>query len=311
MRCKRIFLVAGLILSSNGFSEDLLRGRLPDGRAFRTDATGNQIIDYIAELEVTIEALNRQVYGLQAELEEKEAGAGATAQLTETNTLGGLGAPPAISSKPAELLQQTDSKSIACEAENDALEKEISWYKTVLQSYKKDSPALGSAHTEQVEKLSEQLANKTEELEELKAKYQQLEQDTENKARAMLRDEPSTRARLSLGDKTRAPQQVNNGAAVATLQSSARTELNQLHALIRSRDLLFKEYGKNSQALTIAPSRAVSNRYLTPVQISQLINNASYPSEISALKRDISQIEKKIRDDIALVKRLDRAAKSP
>ena len=47
------------------------RGRLPDGRAFRTNAEGHQIVDYIAELEVTIEGLNRRVRGLEDELQEK------------------------------------------------------------------------------------------------------------------------------------------------------------------------------------------------------------------------------------------------
>ena len=60
-----------LTLSVSVFAEDD-RGRLSDGRAFRTDAQGMQLIDYIAELEVTIDELNRRVHGLQYEVEEKE-----------------------------------------------------------------------------------------------------------------------------------------------------------------------------------------------------------------------------------------------
>jgi len=48
------------------------RGRLADGRAFRTDVEGTQIIDYIAELELSVEALQRRVYGLENEVEEKD-----------------------------------------------------------------------------------------------------------------------------------------------------------------------------------------------------------------------------------------------
>lgn len=44
------------------------RGRLPDGRAFRTDAEGTQLVDYIAELELSVEALNRRVQGLEGEV---------------------------------------------------------------------------------------------------------------------------------------------------------------------------------------------------------------------------------------------------
>jgi|GEM_PF-5226963 len=48
------------------------RGRLPDGRAFRTDVEGTQIIDYIAELELSVEALQRQIYGLENEIDQKD-----------------------------------------------------------------------------------------------------------------------------------------------------------------------------------------------------------------------------------------------
>jgi len=48
------------------------RGRLADGRAFRTDVEGTQIIDYIAELELSVEALQRRVYGLENEIDEKD-----------------------------------------------------------------------------------------------------------------------------------------------------------------------------------------------------------------------------------------------
>lgn len=49
------------------------RGVLPDGRAFRTDADGNQLVDYIAELEVGVETLNRQLESAQEELREKDS----------------------------------------------------------------------------------------------------------------------------------------------------------------------------------------------------------------------------------------------
>lgn len=52
----------------NAFCEN---GRLPDGRAFRVDSEGNEIVDYIAELEVSIDTLNRQIDTLRGELEQK------------------------------------------------------------------------------------------------------------------------------------------------------------------------------------------------------------------------------------------------
>jgi hypothetical protein len=67
----RVAIVLSLCFASSAFGEDPLRGRLPDGRAFRTDGGGNQIVDYIAELELTVEQLNRRVHGLEDEVLEK------------------------------------------------------------------------------------------------------------------------------------------------------------------------------------------------------------------------------------------------
>lgn len=47
------------------------RGRLADGRAYRTDNEGNQLVDYIAELELNIDTLNNQVRALEGDIEAK------------------------------------------------------------------------------------------------------------------------------------------------------------------------------------------------------------------------------------------------
>ena len=77
------------------------RGRLPDGRAFRTDAEGNQLVDYIAELELSIETLNRRVAGLEDLLQEKESqlsrlerGQTASAELRERDLVAAASAQP-------------------------------------------------------------------------------------------------------------------------------------------------------------------------------------------------------------------------
>ena len=67
-----ISLICSLLLTSSAFSEDP-RGRLADGRAFRTDSEGNKLVDYIAELELNIDALNRRALGLEDQLNEKQA----------------------------------------------------------------------------------------------------------------------------------------------------------------------------------------------------------------------------------------------
>ena len=50
---------------------DMERGRLKDGRAFRKGDSGYQITDHIAELEVTVDDLKRQVRALEDEVTDK------------------------------------------------------------------------------------------------------------------------------------------------------------------------------------------------------------------------------------------------
>ena len=73
-------LVSGLVVIPQSSFAEPERGRLPDGRAFRTDVEGHQIVDYIAELEVTIEGLNRQVQSLEGELNDKNQALGRAAR---------------------------------------------------------------------------------------------------------------------------------------------------------------------------------------------------------------------------------------
>lgn len=68
----RAVFAASLIMTSLSAADDD-RGRLSDGRAYRTDSQGNQLVDYIAELELSNDSLRRQVAGLESEVEQKQA----------------------------------------------------------------------------------------------------------------------------------------------------------------------------------------------------------------------------------------------
>lgn len=71
MKIGILSLVGVLLLSLAVVAEESPRGRLADGRAYRTDESGTQLVDYIAELEVNAEAMNRRIVGLEDELADK------------------------------------------------------------------------------------------------------------------------------------------------------------------------------------------------------------------------------------------------
>ena len=130
------FLVP-LILVSNVNSEDPEKGRLPDGRAYRTDPQGVQLVDYIAELELSIDELKRRVHGLQYEVEEKEdiinalkRNGGEEPKVRETDLL--------LKRKAEEVLAapMAECGIIQKQAENkiQSLEKEVSNLRSRLNS---------------------------------------------------------------------------------------------------------------------------------------------------------------------------------
>jgi len=81
-----------LLLAVESLAEEGEKGRLADGRAYRTDNQGNEIVDYIAELELANDALTRRVRGLESEIDEKNlvlqrSGRGVEPKLVERTLL--------------------------------------------------------------------------------------------------------------------------------------------------------------------------------------------------------------------------------
>lgn len=71
----RYLLVLSLLVSAPVavWSEPESLGRLPDGRAYRVDSEGSQLVDHIAELELQKRDADFRIRALEADLKEKES----------------------------------------------------------------------------------------------------------------------------------------------------------------------------------------------------------------------------------------------
>lgn len=68
----RALIFISIVFVSNAFAQiPSEKGRLGDGRAYRTGDDGFKIVDQVAELEVTTDDLRRQIIAMEDELEEK------------------------------------------------------------------------------------------------------------------------------------------------------------------------------------------------------------------------------------------------
>ncbi len=107
------------------------RGRSADGRAYRIDSEGLKMSDYIAELEVTVDDLKRQLIAAEDELAAKNARGGAPAAATkiQETTIAGSNAPRQNAALPP-------AAQVPSECEKDAmgLRNEIQRLQTELAS---------------------------------------------------------------------------------------------------------------------------------------------------------------------------------
>jgi chromosome segregation ATPase len=122
---------------------DAQRGRTSDGRAFRTDNNGNQIIDYIAELELGLEAKERQLQGLEQELQEKQqlvdrlrTGKAEVAGVEERDLLSHE--QPSSTERVAMVPAELQKKIASCNAEMEQIRTQLAVKERQLSVFKSD-----------------------------------------------------------------------------------------------------------------------------------------------------------------------------
>jgi chromosome segregation ATPase len=358
--------------AEKGQGEEAERGRLADGRAFRTDPEGNQLVDYIAELEVNLETLRTRVNGLEDEVKEKQSAIDRLrdegrreAEVREKNLL----ASQSAAQKP---VQAAACPQVTCEIERakiQELSSSLELTKADLEverqvSLKRVSETQSSAETlrASAENLQAKLASQMSDMEALRKELQNAKESESNSAaevarlqgelgglrlaaeRAAQEVKSRTPVITSASVVTRAPatsasQETVSGSAqgqessvlasaesanassrgdaraslsvmrmraVEVIRGKVRTQLNQVRGAVASRDDMFRRYGSKKRAVAFTPSRPVSASGLTLSEIAKKVQSAGTVAELSALTREVTIIEQKMNDDIALMRRMDR-----
>lgn len=264
------------------------RGRLPDGRAFRTDADGAQLVDYIAELEINILELNRKILSLEdenvtikANLERVEAGR--TERLVEKDLL--KSASPQVEASDEEVLKadfvlKSEVNNSHATQQNESINQspEIKVTDGILPDLK--------AHD--CETLLKPVNAKIVEL-ELKLKNQGQPQHPANMRASMM---------------TVMEESPHN--SLESVRAELKQDLRTLLARKDERDISFKKYVTEKQGVGLQPSslRSKSGRDLK--QLEELIAKASTVRELSLLKIDLEGIRRQMADDLALVDRMSK-----
>lgn len=292
------------------------RGRLPDGRAFRTGVDGTQLIDYIAELEQGIEELNRKIVIVEDEnaalkVQLQSAKSGTPVTLEERDLL-----PDSSGSKVAEQKQApasaqpaacncTEARTESCSNEKVmALQVELDSLRA--QKIAQDEPTQSGIDLDERSKDGAK--------DDLRAQNRALERElikarTERDHLAAVIQKGAATSGANAGEMRAAmgkDLEASRDQAVESIRNRLREDLQAVLAKKDERDLLFAKYVKEGNGVGLQPSslRARSGRELK--QLDELLKKAASVRELSMLQVDLEEIRRQMADDLALVERMSK-----
>lgn len=271
------YILCLAILTATAFAEDPARGRLPDGRAFRTDTAGNQLVDYIAELEVEVESLKRQVVGLedentgkQATIERLQSGREVNPQVTERDlTKGASGTQPTGKCEPKVI------------------------EKIVEKVVEKPSACLPSGSTAELTEVKQQLALAKQDLEQKQIDIDILNSKLEKIPQSGSKVVSSGGFITNNADKNKSKDA--RYRAVDMLRKSMMQDLKKLEDLAIYRDKLYAKVNKSKFA---EPAKVNTAEYKAKLASSEQVQ------EMANVRTRINETRGKVQQEIALYKRV-------
>lgn len=284
------FILSLTLFVPKAFSEDAERGRLADGRAYRTDVEGNQIIDYVAELELENMALRRRIGGLETEVEARDAEL--SRQTSDTvagvveRDITGPSAPPA----PAVAFQQRDCSIEVRNARMKFQDQEQDYLHQVQELRSTKSKI--SEHSARLQALLDQ---REVELEGLRTRYQQVSNtlqqklDDAERARLVALDRASQEAEESRIAQLRLEEQ---GRQASIAEGRAREYQRKLEALRAQNAKEQKEH--DVVPIQTIPSRASlnENRLRRPVRDTSPVRDAAVESLRGSVRRELTSVSR-------------------
>jgi hypothetical protein len=327
MMNKKIYTLTLLILTLPHLAsaEEADRGRLPDGRAFRTDSTGIQLVDHVAELELTIESLNRRLQAAENEVKHKDNLLAQQLQpvlVSDSSAdIGSLSGKPSCPPQPQFVCPEqiaADSSNRKNDLSGISLQDKVE--SEALQTKLAESEKLNATLREQKEKdgiwFEQTLAARDQEITLLKAKV-------ENKANSNL---TSTQVKgMGSGDSMRAGLQMvsqrgsknalnqaqqspvfTDQKELSSFKKSLKQQLEKTRGLLRERDDLFTHFSQSDNSIKIKPSAGHSSNNRTVEQLSKDLDSEQSSRMLLLLSREITDIERQISEDIELVKRVGK-----
>ncbi len=272
-----VLLCAPVLALGEDSNSDPKSGRLADGRAYRTDPSGTQLVDYIAELELSVESLKRRVNGLEDEVSEKQKviervnkGEQARGELEERDLTVNTGAASAkqspkdlelnkirtqsqseiliLKNRIAELEQQLDSQRRTLHSSSDTnartlgdKEAQLAALRQEFANLKTDFDVDKQIHEKEAGELTSQIALLKEELDSRNETIETVQEQLETANQEIKRVSDERDNLFKVANKNRAPEIVYQEASHGHEDSRASFSSAKIRALESLKSTLFTE----------------------------------------------------------------------
>ncbi|NDC37574.1 MAG: hypothetical protein EBZ48_05930 [Proteobacteria bacterium] len=229
------------------------RGLLADGRAFRTDQNGNQLVDYIAELEVNVESLEKRVYGLEDEIKEKQAvidrlqkGGAADASLRERD-LGTQAATQVVAQRCPSCPQCPDQVACECPPQVDNSDELAALQRSLKQSKSQIEEAEGELRAVRIQLQSER-ENRSKEVasyEDALKKIEEPSKATDQQLAILRKNLEEYRLQLASEQSARKSLEERSKKLLSEKQDELEAKQNELETLrVEQRDRATQSQGE-------------------------------------------------------------------
>jgi predicted metal-binding transcription factor (methanogenesis marker protein 9) len=312
------FITLAVISTFNAF---ILRaenqvGRLPDGKAFRVDEQGTEVVDHLAELELQNQTLQTQLQALENDLTAKEE---TIARLSKDVTTPQLPVIVNKVAKPTEIKVKTTKPDIS-KKELAKLEKQLYEIQVREAKIKNDS-------ANALAELQSRLLSSRSEYNKIREQKQQLEAKVTqcNQALSAKNIVPKTTFKTSLmppsnsvvfGD-TRSPEYRSRMRSIATTtntsyvrpisteRNNALILVNKVNARITERNNLYRIFlAKKDRTVSFSPNIPRTKQGESVAVLKSRILNSESTEDIKEISVQLQFIESMMNQDIRLIERL-------
>lgn len=295
-----------------------------EGRAYRVDGNGFQITDHVAELEVTVDELRRQVQILEDQLKAKEQQCGRSPKpvlpstpIKELDITTHPVSSDRVSDETVDCSRDVRNAQVisALKTQNSQLVDKIANLESIIKSKQSNNAQAESL----IKELQEQRDDIQAESEKLQVELQKVRQELQNQAhensvlQVQLKEKIINSSqgrdelyRAKFNDSALDEEPEIEVASLAESKHKINTHIKTIQSLINQRKDLVDSLRSSSLgvSVSISPLRAQSGLSLDIMRAkAPKLSDANEAAEIAL---GLSQVQKVLQDDIAVMKRLSK-----